>query len=35
MDPGERASRFEFPLRDRDGKFTAAFDEVSPGTARG
>jgi putative transposase len=31
MDPGERASRFKFLLRDRDGKFTAASGEVSAG----
>ena len=31
LDPGARADRFRFLIRDRDSKFTMAFDEVFVG----
>ena len=32
MDPGERAARFRFLIRDRDSKFTTVFDEIFVGS---
>lgn len=33
VDLGERAERFKFLIRDRDGKFTSAFDDVFSGNS--
>ena len=33
MDLGERAGRFKFPIRDRDSKFTGAFDNFFSGNS--
>jgi putative transposase len=32
LDLGERADQFKFLIRDRDGKFSRAFDEVLTGS---